>query len=186
MHMLQKYWVPMWNSLLEKVASTTVVFIILESQNLTCTSVFPLSHKTCSLKLFLKPQDILFCTKHALHSSKWSLSSTQQRTRIQPAGLTTFCEQLLVCPRRGKPMLLSDVSLFPLTGNSGSPQMLAVSYGYPFLIAAPIFLVFFIFFSVLSLGKKWISLISTDFRDSIVAFSKGLELWLTERSIDKP
>lgn len=73
-------------------------------------------------------------------------------------------------------MLLSDVSLFPLTGNSGSPQMLAVSYGYPFLIAAPIFLVFFIFFSVLSLGKKWISLISTDFRDSIVAFSKGLEL----------
>lgn len=45
MKVLQKYWVHLWNSLLEKVARSPISFTTPESQNLKCTCIFPLSCK---------------------------------------------------------------------------------------------------------------------------------------------
>lgn len=133
-------------------------FTLPESQNLECTYLFLLSHENPSLKLFLKALGYsslimyFFQANHHFHA---------------PLSVST----------RGRHMLPSHVPNFP--------QQVTVEVPEPWTwlvdvlsSAAPIFFSFHVF-QCPFLRDECICIISPEFRESVVASSKG-------RNIDKP
>lgn len=91
----------------------------------------------------------------------------QQRMEIQPAALATCHKQLSVCPAARQTLVV--VRCFPVSNNGR--QWLSLGTGhdlYLLLVAVPMFLMLFQPF--LFHMNEWVSLISTDIKEFVVAF----------------
>ena len=102
----------------------------------------------------------------------------QQRTGIQPAGLTTSWSSSSCARSKASPWWLQ---MFPCDRQ----QWRALSAGHDLWVSLPHCCPSFIFqiSQCPLLRNKRIALRSTDFRESVAGCSKGLEPWLTEALI---